>query len=382
MCPRSPAPSLLLAALLAVPARAACPPDATTVAFLAPGAFGVGVRTLPLVDATRPTQAHGGRPELPTRTLTTEVWYPIEGSGLAAVRDAPRAPGRFPLIVSSHGYGDLRTGLGYLNRLLASRGYVVAAPQFPLTNLVTPGGQLLADVVNQPADVRFVLDELLRLAAEPGEWLAGGIDARRIGLQGLSLGGLTSLLVGYHPALRDRRVRAVLTLAPYSCPLTRRMLPHRAPLMLVAGDEDLITPTPTNAARTFERGRMQRTLVTLAAATHTAFSGLVTFPSATSYDADLGCAFLDGITQEQFDEALAAFGSAAGEADLTGCTLPCLGPVPATPPMQAARQQELTQALATAFFDYRLRRSRAARCYLREVVAVENPDATTASRPR
>jgi predicted dienelactone hydrolase len=138
MTRRSKRPQLaaLFAALLhASVARAGCPRGVDTAAFLEPGRYGVGVRTLALVDTSRPTAAHGDVPAAPSRTLTTEVWYPTAPHTGAAARDATAAHGRFPVVLSSHGYSDVRTGEAYIAEALASRGYVVAAPQFPLTSL-------------------------------------------------------------------------------------------------------------------------------------------------------------------------------------------------------------------------------------------------------
>jgi predicted dienelactone hydrolase len=372
---------LVLVVVRAVPALARCPADATTAGFLAPGPYAVGVRSLTLVDSTRQTPAHAGLAALPSRTLPTQVWYPAAGpAGAAPVADAPLAGGGpFPLVASSHGLGEVNTGEAYLAIALARRGFVVAAPTFPLTNLEAPGGTDLVDTANQPADVRFVIDQMLALADGDG-WLAGGIDHKRIGAQGLSLGGLTTLLVSYNPELRDRRIRAVFAMAPASCELTRKMLPASPPLLMIDGDQDLITPIDQNARLTFRRGRMPRTLVTLARATHTAFSGFVTSGSTASYDAALGCAFVANITQQQVDDLIAAFGPAAAGKDTRGCDLPCRGPVPSNPPMPASRQHDLAQATGTAFFQEQLQKSRAARCFLRKVLAAENPDVTVARR--
>src|SRR5262245_1077995 len=136
-----------------MPALARCPADATTAAFLAPGPYAVGVRSLTLVDSTRQTPPHDGLPGLPWRTLPTQVWYPAVGTaGAEPVPDAPLAAGGpFPLVLNSHGFGDINVGESYL--ALARRGFVVASPTFPLTNTGTPGGPYLADAANQPADV-------------------------------------------------------------------------------------------------------------------------------------------------------------------------------------------------------------------------------------
>jgi predicted dienelactone hydrolase len=373
--------TLVLAAVHCVPALARCPADATTAAFLAPGPYAVGVRSLTFVDSTRPTPPHAGFPALPSRTLPTQVWYPATGpAGAAPVADSPLASGGpFPFIVNSHGFGDLNSGEAYLAIALARRGFVVASPSFPLTNTGTPGGPYLTDAANQPADVRFVIDQVLALSGGNG-WLAGGVDRKRIGAQGLSLGGLTTLLVTYTPTLRDRRIRAAFAMAPASCELGRKTLAPAPPLLLIDGDQDLITPIDQNAGRTFLRGRMPRTLATLARATHTAFTGLISADSAVSYDASLGCSFVSSITQQQVDDLIAAFGPAAAGTDTTGCDLPCKGAVPANAPMPATRQHDLTQAAGTAFFQERFQKSRAAHCFLRKVFAQENPEVTIARR--
>lgn len=379
-------PLLLLVVLLPVlgaplHALARCPDDTTTAAFLAPGPYAVGVRSLMLVDTMRETPAHAGLPALPSRTLSTEVWYPTTGpAGAAPVADAPLASGGpFPFVVNSPGFGDVNIGEAYLAIALARRGFVVASPTFPLTNTGTPGGPVLTDAANQPADVRFVIDQVLALSGGDG-WLAGGVDRKRIGAQGLSLGGLTTLLVTYNPTLRDRRIRAAFAMAPASCELGRKTLAPTPPLLLIDGTQDLITPIDQNAGRTFMRGRMPRTFVTLTGATHTAFTGLITADSTVNYDAAIGCTFVDSITQQQVDDLIAAFGPAAAGTDTTGCDLPCRGPVPATAPMTASRQHDLTQAAGTAFFQERFQKSHAARCFLRKVLAVENPEVSVARR--
>jgi len=381
---RAPVLAVLLPLLLPGAALARCPAGATTEAFLAPGPRAVGVRTLTLVDPSRPTPAHAGIAALPSRTLVTRIWYPAGGApGQPPVADAPLAAGGpFPLVINSHGFSEINVGCAYIAEALARRGFVVAAPNFPLTNGGAPGGPWLPDVVNQPADVRFVLDQLIAGSGMPGSWLAGGVDGTRIGAQGLSLGGLTTLLATYNPVLRDRRIRAAFTMAPYSCPLTRKLLRARAPLVLVNGDHDLITPLDEHAGRTFARGRMPRRLVTLAGATHTSFTGLITGTATINYDAALGCSALDGVGQGTIDEALAGFGPAAAGSDLRGCNLPCRDPAPAGPSMTADRQHELTRAIAVAFFQERLQKSRAARCFLDRQLARENAEVTLRRRPR
>jgi hypothetical protein len=50
--------------------------------------------------------------------------------------------------------------------------------------------------------------------------------------------------------------------------------------------------------------------------------------------------------------------------------------------MTADRQHELTRAIAVAFFEERLQKSRAARCFLDRQLARENAEVTLRRRPR
>ena len=50
---------------------------------------------------------------------------------------------------------------------MGGAGYVVVAPTFPLSNIAAPGGDTGKDLVNQPADMSYVLTQVL--AAVKGE---------------------------------------------------------------------------------------------------------------------------------------------------------------------------------------------------------------------
>jgi predicted dienelactone hydrolase len=364
---------LVLALLAPSAVLARCPQGAATGAFLEPGHYGVGVRTLSLVDTSRQTPAHENVPALSSRTLTTEVWYPTAPHAGTPLRDAPAARGRFPLVLNSHGYADFRTGEAYIAEALASRGYVVASPDFPLTNLASNPRDPL-DVTNQPGDVRFVLDQVVALAKTRDAWLAGRVDRHRIAASGLSYGGLTTLLVTFHPTLRDRRIRAAVALAPASCSLDEAFYrAARPPLLLMQGTQDLLVPIEANAVRTYAEARSPRELVELEDATHTAFSGLVSAPSRSSYDATLGCPLVVAEFGANWTR-LQTLDDPTNGIDVAGCSFPCQGPVPTNPPMQAARQHDLTQATVVAFLESTFRKSRPARCFVRQGLAAENPD--------
>jgi dienelactone hydrolase len=377
---------LVLAALVSPAAsRAACPADANTQRFTAPGRYGVGVRTLKLVDTLRRTPAHNGEPGSPDRKLTTEVWYPApSGDVTTAQRDAPLGDGGpFPLVVMSHGYLDTRLGEGVYARSLASRGFIVAAPDFPLSNGAAPGGPTLIDLANQPGDVSFVINTLVLLSRTPDTWLADGVNRRRIGAAGLSLGGLTTIQAVFDPAQRNGHIRAAAPLAPIGCFFTQAYYrASRRPLLVVQGDEDLILPFDQNGARVFSRSRSPGALVTLLRGTHTGFSGFITAPSPVSYDTTLGCPALGDVTQQGGDAKtfVRLLGGPGIGIDATGCMLPCQGKSPSHPPMVAQRQHDLTTAALNAFFEATFKHSRDARCFLAEGLAAENADVRVETR--
>jgi dienelactone hydrolase len=174
-----------------------------------------------------------GRLVAPARALTTEVWYP---KGL---------PGPRPLVVFAHGF---QVGLDPYRRACnawAERGFVVAAPMFPLADQAVAGPNLdEADIVNQPADVRFVITELLAATRATGTPLSGLVDPARIAVVGHSDGAETALLVGYGANERDPRVDAVVADAANPLdiqPPTAKIL-GSAPLLVVLGDEDRSVP--------------------------------------------------------------------------------------------------------------------------------------------
>jgi predicted dienelactone hydrolase len=364
-----PLASVALGATLLWPlaADAKCPADSATAAFLAPGSYAVGERTLTLVDTSRAAPAHGSVAESPSRTLVTEVWYPIETGASDPTAPVARG-GKFPLVFDSPGLLDFRLDHEYYTRALASRGYVVASTDFPETGIGSLGNVNLGDLQHQPGDISFVIDSLLALSKTKGSWLAGGIDRHRIGVSGLSLGGLTTLLVTYHPTLRDPRVRASLAIAPVACAFEAAF--YRAakpPLLLLQGDQDLIVPLAGNGARAFENSNSPRELVKLVHGTHTAFSGGIQSPSATSYDLPV-CSLVIANTQGNAAEGL---GGSENGIDPALCAelLTCQPPGPPNPPMAAARQHAVTTAVVTAFFEAHFRHSKAGRCFLKSGLA-------------
>ena len=267
--------ALALLALAAGPARAQ-QNRVDTVTPMAPqlaayGSLAVGARTITATDPNRANvlaTKEGGPVARYDRALTIEVWYPaapVPGRSTdgvyhtiardparptelhgRAVRDAlpaaPSAPG-YPLVVVSHGFPGNRYLLSHLAENLASKGFVVAAPDHPDSTYADQKA-FASTPYNRPLDLLFVLDEIDRLSrGGSGSFLAGLVDASRTGLVGYSMGGygvLSSLGAGFsdaavaartappnrllferaasNPAFAQRtdaRVKAAVAIAPY-----------------------------------------------------------------------------------------------------------------------------------------------------------------------
>jgi dienelactone hydrolase len=158
------------------------------------GKYAVGTKTLTFVDSTRPTEGTN----LPSRSMLTAIYYPAQGPPTdQPVLDAPpdTKHGPYPLILFSHGLGA--RGIAYQDVIK------------------TPGGvnfgRAVGDVKNQPADASVVIDEVLTLDKE-GKQL-GGIDAKRIGASGHSLGGITTYGLAFSACCRDERVKAAIPMS-------------------------------------------------------------------------------------------------------------------------------------------------------------------------
>ncbi len=197
-----------------------------------------------LVDPSRPTISRG-RTIAPSRTLTTLVWY-------------PNAPGRWPLIVFAHGFQVGPIPYVQLYETWAAAGYVVAAPEFPLTDAAAAGPALdEADINNQPADVRFVAASLTS-----GGSLSSRIDSTRIVVAGHSDGAETALVAGVEGGLA---VRAIIALAV--SPLPSGPVAATPPLLVGQGDRDTINP-PELGQTVYNQAGRPRYLLHLLGAGH------------------------------------------------------------------------------------------------------------------
>ncbi len=293
--------------------RAESPPSSSP-----PSSYPVGLRVLRLVDSGRTIELPDGTSE--PRTLYTEVRYPALGaSGATDLLDAPaaRADGPFPLIVFGHGFAVTPALYARLLQSWARAGFVVAAPVFPLENADAPGGPEESDLVNQPADMSFVISRMLAASAGSGP-LAGLIDPKRIAVAGQSDGGDTALAVAYDPTFRDPRVSAAVILSGAEIPGVGGFTfpPGSPPLLATQGTADTVNPpSATNAF--FDAARRPKYLLSLIGAEH--------LPPYSSEQPQLSIvervtiAFLDGYLEHKPGALarLASVGTVPGVASMT-----------------------------------------------------------------
>lgn len=233
--------------------------------------FGVGRVTETFVDSSRPTPAGAGRAQRPERTIVTSILYPAAGDPQGDNgQNAPPAPGRrFPLVVLSHGLGGNEEYLTPLAEQWVSAGYVVALPHFPLTYAGTPGGIDGADVQNQPGDVSFVIDAMLKANDSGTAPLAALVDPAKIGAAGHSNGGITTLGAVGNSCCRDERIRTALVLSGTPAPFAGGSydFTDMPPVMFVHGIEDQMV-SYNQTVETFNDSAAPKALLSMAQANH------------------------------------------------------------------------------------------------------------------
>lgn len=224
------------------------------------GPHSVSHESIDWVDPSRPTMANHEFKGSASREFKGRIWLPEDKAG---------AP--YPLVVYSHGYMSQYKEGDYILNFLASHGYVAVSVNFPLSNGSAPGGAVISDIANQPGDVSFVISQMLARSRRAGDSLDGMIDGNRIAAVGLSLGGLTTELVAFHPKMKDTRIVAAVSMAGPSEFLTPEFFEgNTTPFMYIGGTADAIVPYPQNA-QPIPNKYQNALLVTLQSGSHVGF---------------------------------------------------------------------------------------------------------------
>ncbi|MEY2462482.1 MAG: hypothetical protein QOH64_620 [Acidimicrobiaceae bacterium] len=192
--------------------------------------FTVTRRDIVVEDTSRPTAADPGRglAEKPSRTLPVMLL-------------TPTGDGPFPIMVFSHGVTG--TGPAYQGFLepIAAAGYVIIAPTFPLSS---GAGGTIPDYVNQPADLFFALDSVIKNATAPGDPLFNKLDVDHIALAGHSLGAMTTVGAALNSCCSQARVDAAILLSGIEVAFPNGNFTNRTPvpLLLAHGTADTTLP--------------------------------------------------------------------------------------------------------------------------------------------
>jgi len=205
------------------------------------GSYRVGERQVTFFEPAHigPTGLDLGR-----RTLVTQIRYPL------AQRSAGPQPalGPFPLLMFAPGFMQCGSPYSRLLHAWASAGYVVAVVNFPRTDCHVGAAAYEPDLVNQPADMSYVLSRLLVLSAQPHDLFSGLLNRHEIAAAGQSDGGDTVAALAANACCTDHRLEAVTVLSGAKWPpMPGRYFPHGAPPMLfVQGSADTINPPWTS----------------------------------------------------------------------------------------------------------------------------------------
>jgi pimeloyl-ACP methyl ester carboxylesterase len=329
---------------------------------LPPIAQFVGVTTRTWTDTTRPTPQNGSQPAQSSRTLVTEVWYPTNATSATppTIRDAPLAPGGpYPLVLMVHGSSSTRTVSTFLTIGLAQAGYVVAAADFPLTALTTPGGPSDLGVSYQVGDLAFLCDSLEAASLDSADALHGAIAGDAYAVVGHSTGGTVAQLAAFagdDAAIKhDPRVRAVVPLSGDACMFAPGFFKSRSvPMLAIGATDDLFVPLADNGQWAFSNSGPPHLLAKLVGGEHMGFTD-IGLPDGLLGPVPTG-------PTSPLATTLSAYGDASA----------CL-PVPEAgtdPLMPQATQHDLVVQLVRAYLDAQLR---GAPAQLGALLAANNP---------
>lgn len=206
------------------------PPPGETAA---PGALdAVEQFSFEAVDGSRATPGRGDEPAHEERILQTVVRYPVARDG-----------GPYPLVVFAHGYATSTAAYGNLLDGLAAQGFVVAAPEFPLTSTAIPLPVGDRDAAAQVGDVRFVISAVQDLARASDSPLFGRVTDGPVGIVGHSDGGVTAAAAAFAGDVRDDRIGGAVVLSGAGGDFGGSWFTSgSAALLAIHGDSDGVNP--------------------------------------------------------------------------------------------------------------------------------------------
>lgn len=338
--------------------------------------------TTKLVDTKRITPKNGKYEGADSRTLKATIWYPGKKRSLELLNlvDAPvaTAKGPFPLLVYSHGFMSFRKESKPMLEHLAAQGYIIISAEYPLSHFFAPGGPTLEDLKNQPGDISFMIDTLLSWSSDKNHRLYQSIDEKRIGVLGVSLGGMTTSLVTYHPKLRDKRIAAAISIAGPSAMFGSKFYENSdAHFMMIAASNDAMVDYESNASVVLDR-IPNATLVTNIGGSHTGFSHTAkTFFRLLSNPDSIGCAAIKRNLDldKSMDDPFRGLGGPDEGLIEAPKKFPCeIQPLPKA--MALVKQHAITTLATQSFFEQHFNQDQETRQkyknYLADVLAKEN----------
>lgn len=246
------------------------------------------------------------------RTLPVHLWYPTTPAQAGVSGGRP-----FPLVVFSPGYDIDVTPYVALLQDWASAGFVLAAVIYPKTDPAY-GPVDESDILNHPADLRFVISSLLSSAQQPGSVLAGLVDASSIGIAGHSDGADVTLVVAHGSCCADARLKAAVVMSGSEEVAFggNYAAGPAVPLLVVQGSADTINP-PACGAQLYDSANSPKWYLDLLGAGH--LPPLADAGTDQQVVARVVTDFFDGELKGQAAglAAIAADGDVAGATQLT-----------------------------------------------------------------
>lgn len=208
---------------------------------------------------------------------------------MPTARNAAISPGKFPVILFSHGTGGGRLTLEWFCAGLASHGFIVVAVDHFGNTFDNPIPIEFVKYWERPQDISVVLNELLTTSD-----ISSSMDEKKVGAAGFSLGGYTAIALAgakmdcqalehylktdigkkeaeipempglmsllekpevrescaKSPPLQDKRIKCVFVMSPaigQVFPAEKNFKDVVVPVYIVAAGKDKIAPLKTNA---------------------------------------------------------------------------------------------------------------------------------------